>query len=55
MNAYYQLKSKQTCTRVFLDIKLFISTLCKRPFWINLAMIEFRLMDCGKSQSIATD
>ena len=39
MNAYYQLKPKQTC-------------FMQEAFWINLAMIEFRLW---KSQSIATD
>ena len=27
----------------------------QEAFWINLAVIEFRLIDCGKSQSIATD
>ena len=27
----------------------------QEAFWINLAVIEFRLIDCGKSQSIAID
>ena len=41
---------------VFLDIKIFKSTcLMQEAFWINLVMIEFRLIDRGKSQSIATD
>ena len=56
MNAYYQLRSKQTCARVFLDSKMFLSTcFMQEAFWIYLAVIEFRLIDCGKSQSIATD
>ena len=40
---------------VFLDIKMFKSTcLMQGAFCINLVMIDFRLIDCGKSQSIAT-
>ena len=55
MNAYYQLKSSRRA-RVLLDIKMFISTcFMQEAFWINLAMIEFRLIDCGNSQSISTD
>ena len=56
MNAYYQLKSKQNCGRVFLEIKMLISAcFMQEVFWIDLVMIEFRLIDCGKSQSIATN
>ena len=54
MSANYQLKSKQTCDKVFLDIKMFLSTyFMQEAFWINLAVIAFRLIE--KSQSIATD
>ena len=56
MSANYQLKSKQTCEKVFLDIKMFLSTsFMQEAFWINSAVIAFRLIVSEKSQSIATD
>ena len=56
MSANYQLKSKQTCVKDFLDIKMFLSTcFMQEAFWINLAVIVFRLIDSEKSQLIATD
>ena len=56
MNANYQLKSKQTCEKDFFGIKMFLSTcFMQEAFWINLAVIVFRLIDSDKSQSIATD
>ena len=48
MTALFQLKSKQTCARVFLDSKMFISTrFMQDAFLIILAVIELRLIDCG--------
>ena len=56
MSANYQLKSKQTCEKVFLDIKMFLSTcFMQEAFWINLAVIWNRLIDNEKSKTIATD
>ena len=58
MSANYQLKSKQTCEKVFLDIKMFLNyrtCFMQKAFWINFAVIAFRLIDSEKSQSIATD
>ena len=56
MSANYQLKSKQTFEKVFLDVKMFLLTcFMLEAFWINFAVIAFRLNDSEKSQSIATD
>ena len=56
MSAHYQLISKQTCEKVFFDIKMFLSTcFMQEAFWINLVLIAFQLIDSEKSQSIATD
>ena len=56
MSANYQLKSKQTCEKVFLDVKMFLSTcFMQEAFWINLALVAFRLIDREISLSIATD
>ena len=42
MSANYQLKSKQTCEKVTLDIKMFLSTcFIQEAFLINLAVIGF--------------
>ena len=47
MNAYYQLKSKQTCARVLLESQMFILTcFMQGALWIDLAMIEFQYIDC---------
>ena len=56
MSANYQLKLKQTFEKVFLDVKMFLLTcFMQEAFWINLAVIAFRLIDSEKSQSITTD